>query len=103
MKKFTAVALVIVMMLTLAVCTFAKDPIISPEKPGTEYKLTVIATEGGEAWYVKNPDGSYTVYAKPDKDHSFTKWTTEGDFEIVDGKIGDTPRHSAITGLVNIK
>ncbi len=87
MKKIVALGMVIIMMLSLTVCTFARDWVISPENPDTEYKITVIATEGGTAGYSKNPDGTYTVYSDPDTGHSFLKWLPEGSYEVISSDI----------------
>ena len=88
MKKIFALSLAVLMLMSLAVCAFAIEG-ESPDKPGTEYKLTVIAGPGGTAEGKKNDDGTYTITAYPDDGHTFTGWELTGDYEIISGSLTD--------------
>ena len=88
MKKIISLGMVLAMLLALTVCAFAVDG-GSPENPGTTNKITVTANGSGTATAKDNADGTTTLTATPDKDHSFKSWNITGSYDLVSGKLTD--------------
>lgn len=100
MKKILSIGIVLVMMLTMAIGTFAA----TVESPvGDEEYLVEVerGTTGGTVAVKDNGDGTYTITATPDSTHQFVRWDIVGQYEIVSGSV--TSNVMVIKPLSDIK
>lgn len=89
MKKIVVLLMVAVMLFAVAAPVFAVE---SPDKPGTEFSVTIdVITDGGNASKVVNEDGTVVLTATPDENYKFVKWDISGEYEIVSGTLTGSP------------
>ena len=88
MKKISALLLVLVLMFTLAVPSFAADSFV-----GDGIAEVTVKVEGNGTAAKEEKDGVFTLTATPAKDEEFKEWKLSGtkdvDYKLIDGALTD--------------
>ncbi len=88
MKKFTAIALCVLMVAVMAVPALA---LLSPENPGADFTVTIGTVSGnGNIKRTDNGDGTFTIEAVANEGHGFQKWDIVGDYDVISGSINSS-------------